>query len=140
MAICSGAAVLALKEECTVGGGADGRHSPTCSELARTPALPGHDLRAPPRRAVRGVCPWPGRSHGAPARGGTPRAPCSPLPPHVAGAGAQEEFWLQDLLAAVAGDLDPNIQTLEAAGPPRRPPRPPLSPAGARSARGLARS
>lgn len=49
MAICSGVAVLALKDECTVGGGADGRHSPACSELARTPARPCHNLRAPPR-------------------------------------------------------------------------------------------
>lgn len=100
---------------------------------------PGPATTSAPRRAVLGVCSWPGRSHGASARGGTPRASCSPLSPHVAGTGAGE-FWLQDLLAAVSADLDLNIQTLEDVRPPRRPPRLHLSPAGARSARGLSRA
>lgn len=107
MAICSGAAVPALEDECAGGG-----HQPTCSQLAtaRTPAR-----HRTPRLAVLGVCPRPGRSHGAVGRGGTPRSPCSPLPPHVAGTGAGEELWLQDLLVAVSAGRDPSIQTRESA-------------------------
>lgn len=132
MAICSRAAVPALEDECAGGG-----HRPTCSQ----PATAGTPTRPhTPRLAVLSVCPRPGRSHGAAGRGGTPRSPCSPLPPHVAGTGAGEELWLQDLLVAVSAGLDPSIQTRENARLPWRPPRPLLSPAGARNARGLARS
>ncbi|XP_047626228.1 wiskott-Aldrich syndrome protein homolog 1-like [Phacochoerus africanus] len=63
--------------------------------------------------------------------------PCSALPPHVAGAGAGEECWLQDVLAAVSADLDPSIQTGEYARPAPAPALYTPEPAGARSARGL---
>lgn len=70
------------------------------------PTLPRRDLRAAPSSVLvprQGVpmvrLPGEGR-----------RAPCSPLPPHVAGTGAGKEFWLQDLLAALSAYLDPSIQ------------------------------
>lgn len=75
MAICSGVAELALGDVCTVGGGADGRHSPACSERARTPARPGHTPRAPRAAPPSGLSPGrpfprrvcPGRAAARPA-------------------------------------------------------------------------
>lgn len=134
MAICSGPPCPRSKTSARAGSTAQ----PARSSQVTGPAL--RTTTPAPRSAFFDVCPRPGRSHGAAARAETPRVPRSPLLPHVAGAGAAEEFWLQDLFAAVSMDLDPSIQTREDARLPGRPPRPRLNPAGARSARGLARS
>lgn len=72
---------------------------------------PGPASWAARLRASRSSVPVPGLA--------VPMAPpaCSPLPPHVSGAGAGDDCWLQDLRAAAPAARDPSIQTREAARP-----------------------
>ena len=133
MAIGSGAAVPALEDECAGGGGVGGGHGPTCSQpaAAGTPARPsvrGH--HPPPRLAVLSVCPRPRRSHGA-AR----PAHLSRRMSRARGLGRSAGLsicWPPSLQIWILP-----FKLARARAPPRRPPCPRPSRAGALRARGL---